>query len=174
MQNVLWALAWFGGAGLIMVFGVNVIFGLVRGLEFPTTVFGVAAVVGLAGLFFSKAPSRVVWVRANLKLVLGILFTGVLSMIGYLVITDHLSGRAADRKVAEDRCVRFINDEFNSGSRHNPAFHRDTWSKDGSIVVEVGWKETRSSSSYTTRLCVYDRKNQRLRSPGAFDRHRWE
>ncbi|MCB4458534.1 hypothetical protein [Leisingera sp. McT4-56] len=72
------------------------------------------------------------------------------------------------------QCATWINREFNSGNPQLRARASDSWQKNGHIVVDVTWKDSSSSKSRNTRLCVYDPDTGRMQSPGAFGRGRWE
>lgn len=72
------------------------------------------------------------------------------------------------------QCASWINDEFNHGNVTRSARASNSWRKGEYIVVDVTWKDSSVSKSWSSRLCVYDPDTGRLQSPGAFGRGRWE
>ncbi|WP_120503436.1 hypothetical protein [Sulfitobacter mediterraneus] len=190
-DRVGWALVWFGGAGLALALIAMFLLG-----PFPLLVLfaQVAAVAGLAGiaclavLWVSRASevegSLAAVARQNLRDLsisapqarMAAAGIAVLAIIigGFWVYDRSKEASVAEAAIVVSTCIGFINKEFNDNSRSNPAFATDTWTKRGSIVVEVGWKETSFSSTYQTRLCVYDPERGKMSSPGFIGRGRWE
>lgn len=118
----------------------------------------------------SSAPKNVL---KQPKLVAGflLLVSGSIFWL-YQLRTEEI--KADTEAIAEKLCVAFINENYNDGSRYNPAFSSDLWWKRSKAVVEVGLRETKSSSSYRTYLCIYDPIKGDLFTPGAFGRSDWE
>ncbi len=72
---------------------------------------------------------------------------------------------------ASKECEAFIAKEMNGRDLETKVF--DTWTKDGAIVVEVGYKERSSSGSYSVRKCVYDEAKGRISSPSPLNDSQW-
>ena len=190
-DRVGWALVWFGGTGLVLASSAIAVLGSSPAFMLfakVALVAGLAGVACFAVLWVSRASevenSVVAQARQNLQhqsisspqVRLAAAAVAILGLFlgGYWVYSQMQETRQAVGRFAVNNCLDFINREFNSNSRSNPAFIDDTWNKNGSIVVSVGWKETRSSSTYQTRLCVYDPERGKMSSPGALGRGRWE
>ncbi|CUH52716.1 hypothetical protein [Shimia marina] len=109
---------------------------------------------------------------------LGVLVSALLVVLAFVGLRSTLIGNAeiAARTMQSARvsCTNFIDREFNSRRYTEKAKTLDSWVKMNKVVVEIGWKDSASASSYTTRLCVYDPMTRYLDSPGAFGRFRWE
>ncbi|WP_282048414.1 hypothetical protein [Sulfitobacter mediterraneus] len=190
-DRVGWALVWFGGTGLVLASSAIAVLGSSPAFMLfakVALVAGLAGIACIAILWVSRASevenSVVAQARQNLQhqsisspqVRLAAAAVAILGLFlgGYWVYSQKQETRQAVGRFAVSNCLDFINREFNNNSRSNPAFIDDTWNKNGSIVVSVGWKETRSSSTYQTRLCVYDPERGKMSSPGALGRGRWE
>lgn len=71
---------------------------------------------------------------------------------------------------ASKACEEFVQEKL---ERDTHVF--DTWSKNGNIVVEVGYKKPYSSDkSYSVRLCVVDEKKGTVELPSPLNNSEWK
>jgi hypothetical protein len=77
----------------------------------------------------------------------------------------------AELEEAKGACEKFIDSEMRSYETKI----LDSWTKNGSIVFDVGYKSLGSrSSSYSVRKCVYDKKQGRIFSPSPLNDSEWK
>jgi len=104
--------------------------------------------------------------------------TLLVAIVGFIYWSVDSKTRAeTERAVAyvSSECQNWINKEYNDGrSGSRKAVAMDFWPKNGHLVVEIGWKASSTSSSYSTRLCVVDMETGKMFSPGALGRANWE
>ena len=70
-----------------------------------------------------------------------------------------------------EACREFISDNMTTSLRNTQVF--ENWNKNGVVVFEIGYKNSRFDTSYTVRKCVYDEKNGTISSPSPLNDSEW-
>lgn len=96
----------------------------------------------------------------------------LVSLLAILYVVTQTMNKVSSDQIsqAERSCVGWFKSDRDVGSFD--AFKSDSWRKDGRAVVEVGFN--RKTSSYSTRLCIYDFETNTMSAPTNFTRGRWE
>lgn len=77
-------------------------------------------------------------------------------------------------KEASTQCEAFIAKEMEGrGSRGLETKIFDIWTKNGAIVMDIGYKEKYSSKSYSVRKCVFDEVKGTISSPSPLNDSQW-
>ena len=84
-------------------------------------------------------------------------------------LTGCFGPSAEEKEMAKNECEKFVKEKF---EKYTHVF--DLWTKDGKIVVEVGYKKSKWSDEYSVRLCVVDTENGRISIPSVFDTALWK
>jgi hypothetical protein len=96
------------------------------------------------------------------------------SLLVLLVVTS-LAGCSGpsqeDIKVASDACQEFIAKKMRVSLDDTKVF--DAWSKNGAVVLDVGYKKKYWEDSYSVRRCVYDEKKGTISSPSPLNDSEW-
>jgi hypothetical protein len=106
---------------------------------------------------FLFAPRRVVW--------------------SFIVVVVAACSGPSEEKVAKASsiCQAFIAQEMkgrrDSADPETKVF--DAWEKNGSIVLEVGYRKASSDGSYSVRKCVLDEKKGTVSSPSPLNDSEW-
>ena len=96
------------------------------------------------------------------------------------ILITGCSGHTDDQiKDAQAACKKFVHKEV--ADKYQDETHVfDTYSKNGKIVVEVGYRpkdeidrKLKGSDSYMVRLCVYDDEAGRISLPGIYNMEEW-
>ena len=91
--------------------------------------------------------------------------------ISFLFLIVGCGPSGAEFEEAKGACEKFIDSEMRSYETKI----LDSWTKNGSIVFDVGYKDFGSrSSSYSVRKCVYDKKQGRMFSPSPLNDSEWK
>lgn len=101
-----------------------------------------------------------------------IITLAALSLVGCFGPSDE------EKQRVETACKEFVIDKLESKYTHE-AHVFDTYTKDGKIVVEVGYrynedyKWKRDGDSYSVRICVYDEEKGTISIPSVFEMGQW-
>jgi hypothetical protein len=74
---------------------------------------------------------------------------------------------------ATQACEEFLAKELSRGGGSLETHVFDKWTKNGAIVLEVGYREKYTEKAYSSRKCVFDKKNGRLSSPSPLNDREW-
>lgn len=77
---------------------------------------------------------------------------------------------------AQTECENFVLEKVANKYRDETHIF-DTFTKDGKIVVEVGYREKNRSwgdDSYSVRICLYDEEQGRIQIPSVFNMGQWK
>jgi hypothetical protein len=101
----------------------------------------------------------------------GLLSFGVVASVALAVFFTMSTGASsAYVQSAEAACLDWFKSDSDVGAYD--AFLDGTWEKDGHVVVEIGFNK--QSTTYSSRLCVYDPVTRNMTAPNNFTRSRWE
>ena len=77
-----------------------------------------------------------------------------------------------ETEVASQACREFIAKNMSVSEDNTKVF--DIWSKNGAIVMDVGYKEKSWDDSYSVRKCVYDEEKGTISSPSPLNDSEWQ
>lgn len=93
-------------------------------------------------------------------------------LLSVLTLAGCSGAGAEQTESAKKECV-----DFYKGERGQPMHvyeAKDTWEKDGRLVVEIADKESESADSWNIGLCVVDLERGQMELPAAYSQSRWE